>query len=236
VFDQILEGDTAALTRIKPKSPELGRVLSQLLDLKGKSSGFLHNFKALFNHELPRLEAHIDDFIKVVSLLETLGYDYHIDIAAGAGFEYYTGMTFQLLLGGEKIGGGGRYDALIPLLGGQNVPASGFALYLDRLMIQLPSEALAQPLSRRVLVTVAADGPRELKPGFSIAGDLREAGYIAELDLGNRGLGGFGWTLEVRPAGFVLTDRLSQKRHEVQNTTEVLALLEGKGADKAGAA
>jgi len=236
VFDQILGGDTAALARIKPKSPELGRVMSQLLDLKGKSSGFLHNFKALFNHELPRLETHVDDFIEVVSLLDTLGYDYHIDITAGTGFEYYTGMTFQLFLNGEKIGGGGRYDALIPLLGGQNVPASGFALYLDRLMNQLPPEVLSQPLAQRVLVTFTADESRALKPGFGIVSELREAGYIAELDLGTRESADFGWALEVGPDRFVLTDRLGQKRHEVQSTTEVLALLEGKGADKAGAA
>jgi histidyl-tRNA synthetase len=236
VFDQILDGDTAALARIKPKRPELGRLLSELLGLKGKSSGFLHNFKALFNHELPSLEPHIDDFINVVGLLDALGYDYHIDIAAGAGFEYYTGMTFQLFLGGEKIGGGGRYDALIPLLGDQNVPASGFALYLDRLMNRLLSEPLARPLGQRILVTVAVDEPQALKPGFSIAGDLREAGYTAELDLGAQNPADFGWTLEVRPARFVLTDRLGQERHEVQNTAEILALLEGKGADKAGAA
>jgi histidyl-tRNA synthetase len=236
VFDQILDGDTAALARIKPRSPDLGRILSQLLDLKGKSSGFLHNFKALFNHELPRLETHVDDFINVVSLLDTLGYHYHIDITAGAGFEYYTGMTFQMFLNGEKIGGGGRYDALIPLLGGQNVPASGFALYLDRLMNRLPPEAMSRPLAQRVLVTIAADEPRALKPGFGIVGDLREAGYIAELDLGAREPADFGWVLEVRPAGFVLTDRLGQKRHEVQNTAEILVLLERKGADKAGAA
>jgi histidyl-tRNA synthetase len=235
VFDQILGGDTAALARIKPRSPELGRILSQLLDLKGKSSGFLHNLKALFNHELPRLETHVDDFISVVSLLDTLGYDYNIDITAGAGFEYYTGMTFQLFLNGEKIGGGGRYDALIPLLGGQNVPASGFALYLDRLMNQLPPEALSRPLAQRVLVTFTADESRALKPGFGIVGELREAGYIAELNLGTWEPADFGWTLEVGPDRFVLTDRLGQRRHEVQNTNEVLSLLEGKGADKAGA-
>jgi histidyl-tRNA synthetase len=234
VFDQIMDGDLAALTKIKPKSPELGRVLSQLLDLKGKSSGFLHNFKALFNHELPRLEPHIDDFINVVSLLDSLGYDYQIDIAAGAGFEYYTGMTFQLFSGEEKIGGGGRYDALIPLLGNQDVPASGFALYLDRLMNRLRPEALSRPLSQRVLVTVADS--RALKSGFSVASDLREAGYVAEFDLGAQRPADFGWTLEVRPDQFVLIDRLRQKVHEASNVTEILALLEGKGADKAGAA
>lgn len=232
IFDQILDGDVAALARIKPENPKLEKVLSPLLDLRGASSGFLQNYKALFNHELPKLEPHIDDFINVVSLLDTLGYEYEIDIASGAGFEYYTGVTFQMLLSGEKIGGGGRYDALIPLLGSRNVPASGFALYLDQLMNRVKPEALARPLAQRVLITAGVSEPEALKQGFSIASDLRKAGYIAELDLGSQQPADFGWTLEVKPTLFTLTDQLKQKKYEVKNATEILVLLGGEGANK----
>ena len=71
--------------------------------------------------------------------------DYKIDMATGRGFEYYTGFIFQLFADGEHVGGGGRYDALIPLLGGKDTPASGFALYLDCLMGMFSQDAATKP-------------------------------------------------------------------------------------------
>jgi len=153
LFDRILDGDAEALARIKFKEPELKMVLNSLLDLKGKSSGFLRNLKALFvTKDLSELEPSLDDFVSIVELLEALGCKYQIDLASGRGFEYYTGVIFQLFMGGENIGGGGRYDALIPLMGGKDIPASGFALYLDHLMRLVKPETLAEPLTQRILV------------------------------------------------------------------------------------
>ncbi len=134
VFDQILDGDAAVLARLKARTPELGRALTPLLDLKGQSPGFLRNLKAMFNQDLPEFEPPLNNFIDIVDLLDTLGHSYQIDIASGRGFEYYSGVIFQLFAGEERVGGGGRYDALIPLMDGRDIPASGFALYLDPLM------------------------------------------------------------------------------------------------------
>ena len=224
VFDQILDGDTEALARIKPGKPELERALPALLDLKGKSSGFLKNLKALFTQSLPGLEPCLDDFINIVDLVEALGCDYQIDIATGRDFEYYTGVIFQFFMGEEKVGGGGRYDALIPLMGGRDVPASGFALYLDHLMNLVKPETLARPVAQRILIRAE---PEAIKDGFSVASYLREAGYVAELHLGGQEPANLRWTLDVRGKAplFVLTDLVKHKRFEMQTTTEVLALL-----------
>ena len=234
VFDQILDGDREALARIKPASPELGEALSLLLDLKGKSSGFLRNLRALLNDNLPELKPHIDNFINVVDLLEALGCNYQIDIASGRGFEYYTGVLFQFFKEEEKIGGGGRYDALIPLMGGGSIPASGFALYFDRLMALVKPESLASP--ERILIRAEA-GEVETSQGANIARRLREAGYITELDLGSQELVDFRWILDISKGPlFVLTDQVKQKRFELENTNEVLAKLGEEGADKDSAA
>jgi len=211
-----------------PRTTELGKALSALLDLKGKSSGFLHNFRTLFNRELPKLEPYIDDLVNVVRLLDTLGYDYQIDIASGAGFEYYTGMTFQLFLGDEKIGGGGRYDALIPLLGGRSVPACGFALYLERLMGLIDPDSLSSSAAQRILVTVEPSETEAFKQSATVISRLREAGYVVELSLGAQQSADYRWALNVqdKPPLFVLTDQVSQTRFEVPTMTELLALLE----------
>jgi len=46
----------------------------------------------------------LDNFIGVVDMLTAMGIKYQIDIASGRGFEYYTGMIFQIYSGDAKIG------------------------------------------------------------------------------------------------------------------------------------
>ena len=224
LFDQILDGDVEALARVKLGEPELRRALTSLLNLKRESSELLKNLKALFTRSLPELEPPLDDFINIVDLLEALGCHYQIDLASGRGFEYYTGVIFQLFMGEENIGGGGRYDALIPLMGGKDIPASGFALYLDRLMSLVKPETLGKPLAQRILIRVE---PEAMKEGFSIANRLREAGYVAELHFGGQEPANLRWTLDVQDKAplFVLTDQIKHRKFEAQTATEVLAIL-----------
>ena len=150
VFDRILDGDERVLLGAKSEKPELGKTLASLLDLKGKSSGFLKNLRALYNQDSKELEPALNNFISTVDLLEAVGVNYQIDLASGRGFEYYTGLMFKLLIGGEQIGGGGRYDHLIPLMGGKPTPASGFALYLDHLMKLTKVATLAGPQDQKI--------------------------------------------------------------------------------------
>ena len=231
VFDRILDGDAEALDGLEPGRAKLGEALSLWLNLKGESSGFLKNLKTLSPPGLPELEPGLDDFINIVELLESLGCNYRIDIASGRGFEYYTGVIFQLFLGDEKIGGGGRYDALIPLMGGRDIPASGFALYLDRLMNRVIPETLAEPPVPRILIRAEQQATKQ---GFSIAGCLRDAGYVAELYLGGQEPANLRWTLEVRSKAplFILTDGINHTRCEARTADEVLTLLGEEGADK----
>ena len=234
VFDRIMDGDTEVLSSLKPSRPELKRALSALLDLKGSTTGFLQNCKALFKQDLPQLEPHIDDLINIVSRLDALGCRYQIDVTSGAGFEYYTGMVFQLYLDGEQAGGGGRYDALLPLVGGERVPASGFALYLDRLMGRLSSKAV-EKTGRRIQISLPSDNASALKQSFAIADRLRQAGFTAELDMG---IGGeYAWMLAVgnNDPIFILTDKKSRKI-EFNDPGDVIAWLEGQSADKTGTA
>ena len=226
IFDRFLDGDVEALAELKLDRPELEKTLSSLLNLKGKSAGFVENLKALFAPDLTQLQPYIDDFINIAELLEALGCDYRIDLASGRGFEYYTGVIFQIFKDEEKIGGGGRYDALIPLMGGKDTPASGFALYLDRLMNLVKLEALAQPLGQRILIRAE---PQAAKEGFSTVARLHESGYRAEFYLGAQPPTDFDWTLDVQSKApkFILTDQVKQRRFEAQTADEVLKLLKG---------
>jgi histidyl-tRNA synthetase len=223
VFDQILDGDLAVLSSAKP---ELAQTLTPLLDLKGKSSGFLRNMKSLFNRDLPELEAPFNNFIEVTDLLAALGVSYQIDIASGRGFEYYTGVMFQILAGGEQVAGGGRYDALIPLMGGRDIPASGFALYLDHLMSLVKPKKLPKSVEQKILIKAKSKGDA-LKEAFNLVSFLHEAGYAAEVHLGGREPANLRWRVNVQVGAprFTLTDLTHRRRFEAQTRDEVLAML-----------
>ncbi len=226
LFDRILDGDTAALGEAGGQDPELVAALSPLLGLKGQSPGFLRNQRAVLAESLPEVLAPLDDFLGTVAVLDGLGLKYRIDVASGAGFEYYTGVIFQLYAGGEKVGGGGRYDALIPSMGGKDVPASGFALYVDRLMAMVKADMLTGPAPARVLVRAKSNNA--IVAAFQAAAGLRRAGYVAELDLdGHKSASR--WTLEVGVGSLVLSDKIKSRRLDLKTLDEALGRLEGEG-------
>lgn len=224
LFDQILEGNTRALARLKPGDSGQKEALALLLERKEKSTRFLREVKALS----PELERPLNNLIKVAELLEALGYDYLIDIASGRGFEYYTGVIFQLSAGNKKIGGGGRYDALIPLMGGKDVPASGFALYLSQLMKLLKPKTELKTPGKKILIRAEADRPEILKEGFKLAKSLHAAGYSAEIQLGDEAPADLRWTIEIQDQTprFVLTDRAKNRKSVAQSSAEIQQLLD----------
>lgn len=76
-------------------------------------------------------------FEEIKKLLESLEIKFQVNEKLVRGLDYYTGMVFEFTndsLGAQNaILGGGRYDNLISDLGGQSLPATGFALGVDRL-------------------------------------------------------------------------------------------------------
>jgi len=84
------------------------------------------------------------------------------------------------------------------------------------------------PARRRVLVKAESGGVEELRSCFDIAGRLREARYVAELDLGGRREADFRWVLSVRAeaAPLLLSDRVAGERFEIASAAEVLKILD----------
>jgi histidyl-tRNA synthetase len=225
MFDSVLDGDTTLLAKASRKSPELAELLLPLFSPKGQTADFLRERRARLCRSNPAIRAPLDDFLKTIAVLDDLDLKYQINIASGAGFEYYTGVIFQLFLGKEKIGGGGRYDALIDAMGGGDVPASGLAIYLDRLMDRVKKGVAVSPATQRVLVKVSSSA--SAKEAFKIADALRRAGCIAEIDLDGREAD---WTLEVKNAGaMTLANRRRKQKTAVSSVDAVLKLLEVKG-------
>jgi histidyl-tRNA synthetase len=133
-----------------------------------------------------------EHFAEVRALLDAAGVAYTIDPTLVRGLDYYTRTIFSFVcdrLGAQsEIGGGGRYDGLIEQLGGAPTPAVGWAAGIERIMLALDEGVPAA--GRDVFVAVAGEG-RELRVrALVLAGELRNAGLSAEIDLGGRGLRG----------------------------------------------
>jgi len=225
--NRILEGNWQALTKAKSTNPEIDRLIASLLGLKGKSSSFLHNIRASFPKASQDFKSSLEDFINIATLLDNLGCSYEIDIAAIHGFEYYTGICFQFLAAGEKIGGGGRYDSLVPLMNEKDIPACGFALYADTIMKSLPLEKEKKDESG-ILVQGKELTPEIVKTCFAVAESLRDAGHPAELDFTGREESDYRWVVLVsgkEPSQFVLTDSIQRRRRDAVSIAEILEVL-----------
>jgi histidyl-tRNA synthetase len=201
--------------------------MAALLGLKGKSSSFLHNVRASFPKASRDFKSSLEDLLSITTLLDNLKCSYEIDIAAIHGFEYYTGICFQFLAAGEKIGGGGRYDKLVPFMNGKEVPACGFALYVDPIMKLLPLGKEKKGKSG-ILVKGKGSTPEIVKTCFAVAESLRDAGYPAELDFTGRKESNYRWVILIsgkEPSPFALTDCIQKRRREVASLAEILKVV-----------
>jgi histidyl-tRNA synthetase len=226
LLDRILDGNWQALTEAKPKDTEISRLISLFLDLRGKTSGFLENLKAM--PQLPiKLKTALANFAEIAGLLDTLDCRYQIDITSTRGFEYYTGLCFQLSAKGCKIGSGGRYDNLIPLIGGKKTPACGFALYVEPLSDLIQPKA-KQTTAPKILVRCDAKTVDAIRLSFELAAALRGAGYVAELDFNGRQTSGR-WVIAVqeKPVTFTVIDTSRNQKKDVSVIADVVKMVGG---------
>ncbi len=225
LIDRISDGDIRVLTGEKP---ELARVIAPLLNNKGKSSGFLKNISVMLGRDFPELLTPITEFTDLVAALDSLDITYQIDISSGRGFEYYTGLIFQLYAGEHRVAGGGRYDALIPLLGGKDIPASGFAIYVDKLMELSRVDVAVGQAKERVLVQLQT-GINSLKAAFEAVKALHQNGFIAEIISDDISHKQADWLLEIRETGwrYLLRNTRTDTQYEVAVVQEIVARLKG---------
>lgn len=135
-----------------------------------------------------------DHFAAVRAHLDAVGVAYRLEPTLVRGLDYYTRTVFELYRRGaegqqQALGGGGRYDGLIQLLGGKPTPGIGFALGLDRIVLALdaaggPAAAPSAPIA----VVVGAD-PADTAGRLAVATRLRAAGLAVAADLSARKLG-----------------------------------------------
>jgi histidyl-tRNA synthetase len=146
--------------------------------------------------DAPLLIDRLDDadrehFETVTVLLHGAGLDYEVDPTLVRGLDYYTRTVFEFTsdaLGAQSgVGGGGRYDGLIELLGGPPTPGVGWAAGVERMLLAASPQPVAPP---PVDVYVSYVKPDFHDAAFTLATALRRAGYSVQQELGGRSLKG----------------------------------------------
>ena len=133
-------------------------------------------------------------FAGVRAHLHALGVGYELEPRLVRGLDYYTRTAFEVFPAGatgqqSAIGGGGRYDGLVELLGGRPTPGIGFGIGLDRVILALQVAGAATGEEQVPLAVVVGSASDDTATRLRIATDLRGAGLAARAELGTRKLG-----------------------------------------------
>jgi histidyl-tRNA synthetase len=113
-----------------------------------------------------------------------------VEAGFARGLEYYTGMIFEAYVPelDFALEGGGRYDRLVELFGGEPTPAVGVAAGIDSMILAMKTQKSTLKPSKESRVLVVPFN-LEMKPKvFEVSSILREAGIPVEIEVMGRGV------------------------------------------------
>ena len=173
---KVSNGCVAALKRIlEIRGKELDRVLKEIR-------------KTVKNYE--KATAATENLEEIISLLRdgSISFDMTVEAGFSRGLEYYTGAIYEVTVPqiDVSIAGGGRYDRLVELFGGQPTPAVGIAHGIDRITLAMEKQHVEPrfPASKRVMIVPIGDEAKG--EALKIAKMLRNAGLSVKLEVMGR--------------------------------------------------
>jgi histidyl-tRNA synthetase len=130
----------------------------------------------------------VHDLDEIVELCATTSAARHIklDITLARGLSYYTGAIMEIAVPdlAGSLGGGGRYDGLIGMFLGENIPACGFSLGLERILVVMAERGMfpasaADAAPADVMITLFDDDG--VPDALRLAGELRARALRVEV-------------------------------------------------------
>lgn len=155
----------------------------RLLDAVTDAADWASLRPLLSGHE--RGEAALDDLDEIMALGQQTAAAAHLTpsptLARGLG--YYTGAIFEIAVSdlSGSLGGGGRYDGLVGMFMGQDLPACGFSIGLERILVVMEARGMFPDLPGPADVLVAPLDDGLAGRSLRVARALREAGARVEL-------------------------------------------------------
>ena len=158
----------------------------RILDCKNKNCGEItKNAPIILDYMCEECDSH---FAEVKKYLDILNIPYTVDPGIVRGLDYYTKTIFEILNDDFTVCGGGRYDRLIEQLGGPEMPAVGFGLGIERLLLTLKNEGIEIPSEGLYDLYVGARGEEAKLASFKLANTLRTRGIKTEINHMGRSL------------------------------------------------
>jgi len=141
------------------------------------------------DHLCPRCQTH---FNRLKECLKLLQIPFAVNHRLVRGLDYYTRTVFEIqpeAAGTQStLCGGGRYDDLIEELGGKPTPAIGFAMGIERIILNLKQQAIPIPPLPRPQVFIANIGDEARDEAIKLASRLRQSGVGIIVATGNKSL------------------------------------------------
>lgn len=133
-----------------------------------------------------------EHFESVKQALDAVGVAYTVNPSIVRGLDYYTRTVFEFLapIDGKELAvcAGGRYDGLIEELGGQSMPALGFGLGMERLLLLLKQQSVELPGADPCEIFIASLGQPAKLAAFRLCDTLWKSSVRAACDVNARGL------------------------------------------------
>jgi histidyl-tRNA synthetase len=180
----------ALVAYLTPKKGDLGEDSQRRLEtnplrvLDSKNPKDIEALRGAPSSAAALSEADTKHFDDVRRCLDRLGTPYAVSSRLVRGFDYYTRTLFEISADTGELGaqnalaGGGRYDNLVSGLGGPDVPAIGFGLGLERLLLAMGPETPP----KKPLLFLAPLGEAAILEALALAKELRCFGIAAEVD------------------------------------------------------
>jgi histidyl-tRNA synthetase len=129
-------------------------------------------------------------FENVLTELDNTGVDYEVDFRLVRGIDYYTDTTFEFISGSlgaqDAIGGGGRYDGLVELLGGKPTPGAGFASGIERIIMVAEKNGFGFGKTDYVKLYLVALDENAREISAKLMTEFRTAGISCDTDYAGR--------------------------------------------------
>lgn len=122
-------------------------------------------------------------FMKVLEYLDEAEVPYILNPYLVRGLDYYTRTVFEIWIEGDEersqnaLGGGGRYDGLMELIGGRPTPGAGFAVGIERIILMLKAHNIEPPIEDRPVMFLAQLGEQSKRRAMVLFEECRRAGF-----------------------------------------------------------
>lgn len=153
-----LEGVEKELSQSGFSKESIDKYLTLFRGVEAAENGIAYLAQTLKGFLEPEVEQNLSEIVDTVNATKNAKFDLVFDPTLVRGMSYYTGTIFEIAMPqfGGSCGGGGRYDKMIGSFTGKDVPACGFSIGFERIILLL------------------------MESGFQIPGQASKTAYLIE--------------------------------------------------------